>query len=136
MSTRPVENLAAHRALVYVVDTDPRVRASVASLLATLGAEVRTYASAADALGDIGDVPPNVLIADSHLPDLGGVELLGVLRQRGLRIPTVLLSKEDDVAFAVAAMRAGAVDFIEKPYVDRALLNQVAPLLGLDDRAG
>lgn len=135
MSTRPVESLATHPALVYVVDADPRVRASVCSLLAQLGADVRAFATAADALDGIERAHPSCLIVDSHLPDLGGLELLHLLRERGLRVPTILLSKDDDVSFAVAAMRAGAIDFIEKPFVDRALLNQVAPLLALDDHA-
>lgn len=136
MSTRPVESLAAHPALVYVADADPRVRASVCSLLAQVGAEVRAFATAADVLDGIAEARPSCLIADAQLPDLGALELLGILRQRGIRVPTILMSKDDDVTLAVAAMRAGALDFIEKPFVDRALLNQVAPLLGLDDHAG
>lgn len=136
MSTRPIETFTAHPALVYVVDGDPRVRASVCSLLAQLGVEVRAFATATDALDAVEDARPSCLIADTQLPDLGALDLLGILRQRGIRVPTILMSKDDDVALAVAAMRAGALDFIEKPFVDRALLNQVAPLLGLDDHSG
>lgn len=136
MSTRPAESLTSQPALVYVVDADPRVRSSVCSLLAQLGAEVRAFATAADVLDAIGNRIPSCLIADAQLPDLGGIELLGILRHRGTRVPTILMSKDDDVTLAVAAMRAGALDFIEKPFVDRALLNQIAPLLGLDDHAG
>ena len=136
MSSRSADCHSTSAGLVYVVDGDPDVRARVRSLLAPLGAEVRAFATAAEVLAGIAQSRPSCLIADAHLSDLGGLELLSALRERALRVPTILLSRDDDVALAVAAMRAGAVDFIEKPFVERALLNQVAPLLGLDDRAG
>lgn len=136
MSTHPAEPLPVQSALVYVVDADPRVRTSVRALLTPLGGEVRAFATAADALDAIADAPPGCMIADAHLPDLDGLALLDTLQRRGILVPTILLSQDDDVSFAVAAMRAGAVDFLQKPFVERALLNQVAPLLGLDERAG
>lgn len=138
MSSRRIESLAesrpAGRPVVYVADADPGVRESVRALLGTIGAEVRGYARAYDLLDALDDDPPACIIADLGLPDLGGLELLATLRQRGVRVPTILLSTEADVTSAVSAMRAGALDFIEKPYIDRALLNQVAPLLRDEQR--
>ncbi len=142
MSTRRVdsivtaggESLAGDRQVVCVADADPAVRESVRALLGTLGAEVRAYSRGADLLDALDDVGPACIIADLALPDLGGLALLAELRRRGLRTPTILLSTDADVTSAVNAMRAGALDFIEKPYIDRALVNQVAPLLRLDDR--
>jgi FixJ family two-component response regulator len=142
MSTRRIESLADSRShapggrrLVCVVDADPAVRESVRALLGTIGAEVRGYARGHDLLDALdAGAQPACLVVDLGLPDIGGLALLGELRARGLRVPAILLSTEADVSSAVSAMRAGALDFIEKPYIDRALLNQVAPLLGYDDR--
>jgi FixJ family two-component response regulator len=143
MSTRRVETLVEPRPagrprarpIVCVVDADAGLRERVRALLGTLGVEVRGYERAStllDAL-DVEDVAPTALVADVVLPDLGGLQLLAELRRRGMKVPTILLSAEADVSSAVGAMRAGALDFIEKPYVERALLNQVASLLRDDD---
>lgn len=142
MSTRRLESLAdsrphapGGRPVVCVVDADPAVRESVRALLGTIGAEVRGYARGHDLLDALhGGAAPACIVADLGLPDIGGLALLGELRARGLRVPTILLSTEADVSSAVSAMRAGALDFIEKPYIDRALLNQVAPLLRYDEQ--
>jgi FixJ family two-component response regulator len=142
MSSRRLENVAESRStsasgarpVVLVADADPAVREGVRTLLGTVGADVRGYASGADLLQSLDeDALPACIIADLQLPEVGGLELLQALRTRGLHVPTILLSTDADVSSAVTAMRAGALDFIEKPYIDRALLNQVAPLLR-DDR--
>jgi len=118
--------------LVCVVDPDPAVRRSVAALLRSLGAEVEGYATAREFLARLPTAVPVCVVAESRLPDMSGVALLQELRARGLKIPTILLSTDADVSGAVAAMRAGALDFIEKPYIDRALVTQVAPILDVD----
>jgi two-component system response regulator FixJ len=141
MSTRRIESLVdSHphapggRPVVCVVDADPAVRESVRALLGTLGAEVRGYARGHELLDALDNgAAPACIIADLALPDIGGLALLGELRARGVRVPTILLSTEADVSSAVSAMRAGALDFVEKPYIDRALLNQVAPLLRYEE---
>ena len=142
MSTRRIDSLAdsrpplpGGRPVVCVVDADPAVRESVRALLGTIGAEVRGYARGHDLLDALhgGGTAPACIVADLGLPDIGGLALLGELRARGVRVPTILLSTEADVSSAVSAMRAGALDFIEKPYIDRALLNQIAPLLRYDE---
>jgi FixJ family two-component response regulator len=125
---------APRAALVCVVDPDPAVRRSVGTLLRALGAEVQAYATAREFLAELPDGVPRCVIAENRLPDMSGIALLQELRARGLRIPVILLSAEDDVGGAVAAMRAGALDFIEKPYIDRALVTQVAALLDVDEQ--
>lgn len=149
MSTRRADYLPAglpdggdgHRPVVCVADPDPAVRERVRALLGVIGADVRGFSDGAELLAALIDpagqglpLPIACIVADARLQGLPGLALLDELRRRGLRIPTILLSAEADVTTAVGAMRAGALDFIEKPYVDRALLNQVAPLLRLDDR--
>jgi two-component system response regulator FixJ len=123
------------RPIVCVVDADPAVGTNVRALLGLLGAEVRAFGTAAalfDAL-DTMEAAPVCIVADLVLPDLGGMQLMAELRRRGLDVPTILMSSDSDVTSAVSAMRAGALDFIEKPYIDRVLLNQIAPLLRNDD---
>jgi FixJ family two-component response regulator len=132
MSSRPVETRPQHAALVCIVDPDPAVRRSVAALLQALGAQVEGYATAREFLARLPSAMPACLVAENRLPDMSGIALLQELRARGLRIPTILLSTDADVSGAVTAMRAGAVDFIEKPSIDRALVAQVAPILDID----
>jgi two-component system response regulator FixJ len=132
MSSCPVEIPLRHAALVCVVDPDPAVRRSVGALLRALGAEVEGYATAREFLARLPTAVPVCVVAESRLPDMSGIALLQELRARGLRIPTILMSADADVSGAVTAMRAGALDFIEKPYIDRALVTQVAPILDVD----
>jgi two-component system, LuxR family, response regulator FixJ len=103
-------------------------------VLTRLGAGVRSFGSGQEFLASLVTAVPACVIADSQLPDMAGLALLKELRARGLKVPTILLASEADINGAVTAMRAGAIDVIEKPYVDRALALQVAPLLGLDAR--
>ncbi len=132
MSSCPIEIPLRHAALVCVIDPDPAVRQSVAALLRALGAEVEGFATAREFLAQLPTAVPVCVIAESRLPDMSGLALLYELKARGLKIPTILLSADADVSGAVTAMRAGAVDFIEKPYIDRALVTQVAPILDVD----
>ncbi|HXQ64595.1 MAG TPA: response regulator [Steroidobacteraceae bacterium] len=134
MSARPVKPLPSAGRLVCVVDADPEARRKVQVLLSALGAEARGYATAREFLATLATDVPVCVVADAHLPDLSGLELLEQVRARGLQIPTILLSTDAEIAAAVTAIRAGAIDFIEKPYIDRALVTHVAPILGLDDR--
>lgn len=134
MSTCSVVAVSAPAPLVCVVDSDPALRRQVQALLRTLGARTAGYASAAEFLATLPTAVPSCLIVDSRLPDMPGLALLQELRARGLQVPTILLSDDADVTGAVAAMRAGALDFVEKPYIDRALVTQVAAILDLDGR--
>ncbi len=118
--------------LVCVVDPDAAVRRSVTVLLRALGAAVEGYSTARDFLAHLPQAVPVCVVTESELPDMSGVALLQELKARGLGIPTILLSHDADVTHAVAAMRAGALDYIEKPYIDRALVTQVAPILDVD----
>ena len=121
-------------AVVCVVDPDPAARRHVATLLAPLGARVEGHASAQEFLARLAGGLPACLIVDSRLPDLTAPALLQALRARGLSIPTIVLAADADVGAAVAAMRAGALDYMEKPHIDRALLARVAAILDDDER--
>jgi two-component system response regulator FixJ len=125
----PSSNASHHSATLCVVDGDERERQSLVDLLGTLGAPVRSFNSAEDLLGCLQDTEIALLVSDVRLPGISGIELLRQIRDRGVRAPTILLSGEGDLRTAVDAMRAGAVDFIEKPIIDRIVLRRAKSAL-------
>ena len=115
--------------VVGVIDPDPVARSGLRTLLRGLGVDVSTFDSAESYLLAANGRSLACLIVDLLLPGMSGLELLRRLRSAGNDVPVILLADESDVPTAVAAMREGATDFIEKPYVDVAVLKQVQKLL-------
>jgi FixJ family two-component response regulator len=115
--------------LVGVIDPDPVARNGLRALLHRNGVDVATFDSAESYLLAANGRHLACLIVDLLLPGMSGLELLRRLRSAGNDVPIVLLADESDVPTAVAAMRDGATDFIEKPYVDIAVLKQVQKLI-------
>jgi len=116
--------------VVHVVDDEEPVRKSLAFLLATAGFPVRLHDSATGFLATALTAGKACLITDLKMPDMSGVELLEKLNGMDVNIPTVVITGHGDVAMAVAAMKAGAVDFIEKPFADDALIGAVKRAAG------
>lgn len=114
---------------VGVIDPDPVARNGLRTLLHGMGVDVATFDSAESYLLNANGRQLSCLIVDLLLPGMSGLELLRRLRSAGNDVPVILLADESDVPTAVAAMREGATDFIEKPYVDVAVLKQVQKLL-------
>ena len=114
---------------IYIVDNDAAVRDSLRSLLTGLTESIKTYARAEDFLNEPLSSGAGCLITELHLSEMSGLGLLLELRARSITIPTIVLARHSDVAVAVRAMRAGAIDFIEKPVIDRLLLNRVRQIL-------
>jgi FixJ family two-component response regulator len=115
--------------VVGVIDPDPVARNGLRTLLHGMGVDVSTFDSAESFLLSANGRHLGCLIVDLLLPGMSGLELLRRLRSTGNDVPVILLADESDVPTAVAAMREGATDFIEKPYVDVAVLKQVQKLL-------
>lgn len=107
---------------VYIVDDDAAVRHSLALLLETQGYRVASFAAAPDFLAAAPSLPAGVLIADIRMPEMDGLELQQRLGERALPFPVILITGHGDVPLAVHAMKAGAVDFIEKPFAADAIL--------------
>jgi len=128
MVVHPLNSPEASSDIVYLLDTDETLLRRLGDLLTPMGADVRIFGSGQAMLADL-DLQPLCVVAEMRLPDMTGVELIGALRRRGVNAPVILLSAESDVATAVSAMRAGALDFIEKPHVDRLLAWHVRRLL-------
>lgn len=110
---------------VYLVDGDPEVARSVPLLLRDLDLDTKVFGSAGVALARIRLRSPSCLISEADLPEMSGIELLRVLRNRGAHFPVIIMANHPDVPLAVEAMRLGAVDVIEKPLVDSVLLERV-----------
>ena len=114
---------------IGVIDSDPVARAGIKALLQPVGVDVVPFDSAESYLLSATREQLSCLIVDLLLPGMSGLELLRRLRALGDDVPVILLADESDVPTAVAAMREGATDFIEKPYVNVAVLKQVQKLL-------
>jgi two-component system response regulator FixJ len=115
--------------IVHIVDDDEAVRQSLAFLLSSAGLAVRLYDSATAFLAGLAGVRGDCLITDIRMPDMTGLELLHQLRAKACSLPAIVITGHGDVALAVEAMKAGAVDFIEKPFDEEAILTAVQAAL-------
>jgi two-component system response regulator FixJ len=118
-------------AIIHVVDDDEAVRQSLAFLLGSAGFAVRLYDSAMSFLA--AGVAGGCLITDIRMPGMSGLDLLHALRAKACGLPIIVITGHGDVPLAVEAMKAGAVDFIEKPFDQEVLLSAVRTAL---DRSG
>jgi two-component system response regulator FixJ len=111
--------------VVHIVDDEEAVRKSLAFLLATAGFTVRVHDSARSFLAVAPGIRNGCLATDLRMPDMSGVELLQALRAAGISIPSIVITGHGDVPMAVEAMKAGALDFIEKPFADEVLIEAI-----------
>jgi two-component system response regulator FixJ len=109
--------------LVHVVDDDPSVRRSVSFMLKTTGHVVETYESGDALLKAVGHLNDGCILLDIRMPGMDGLEVQDMLRKRGVSLPIVIMTGHGDISLAVRAMKAGAVDFIEKPFDSDVLLS-------------
>jgi len=106
---------------VFIVDDEPAVLDGLRLMLSTFGYACRTYASAEQFLGAVAPESLGCVIADIRLPGLSGLDLQRELARRGYSLPLIFITAHGDIRMAVSAVKAGAVDFLEKP-IDDALL--------------
>jgi len=111
--------------VVHIVDDDEAVRDSLRLLLYSVGIEAITYASAADFLEHCDCARPGCLIADVRMPGMSGLDLQKELRRRDVPLPVIIITAHGDTPMAVGALKAGACDFVEKPYDDQYLIDTV-----------
>ena len=111
---------------VYVVDDDEAVRDSLSVLLESKAFAVRSFASAAEFLAVASSLRAGCLIVDIRMPEMDGLELQQHLIDRSFGFPLIVITGHGDVPLAVRAMKAGAVDFIEKPFTYEAILDSLA----------
>ena len=110
---------------VYVVDDDVSVREALSSLIRSAGLSVRTFASASELLGRLEQEQPGCLVLDIQLPDISGFELQQRLATDDIQIPIIFLTGHGDIPMSVRAIKAGAVEFLTKPFDDEYLLEAI-----------
>jgi two-component system response regulator FixJ len=120
---------------VYIVDDDEAIRGALSFLLNTAGIATHAYGSALEFLLVADQLAPGCIITDVRMPGVDGIELVKRLKQKGLPHPVIVVTGHGDILLAVDAMKAGAIDFIEKPFNDAVLLHAVRSALNVEDRA-
>jgi two-component system response regulator FixJ len=120
---------------VYVIDDDDAFRGALKRMLRGADFLVRTYASGAEFLDDAARLPPGCVIADLRMPGMDGLELIRRIVAAGLPFRAIMITGEADVSLAVEVMKAGAVDFVPKPFDGPALLTAVRRALNRLTRA-
>jgi two-component system, LuxR family, response regulator FixJ len=116
--------------IVYVVDDDPGMRKSLVWLLQSVQLRVEAYVGAQEFLTAFDPSAVGCLITDLRMPGMSGLELQRELAQRGADLPTIFITGHGDVPSAARAFRAGAFDFLEKPFSDQQLLDRVREAIG------
>ena len=114
-----------HPPIVSVVDDDEQVRESLAALIQSMNLEVQCYASGREFLDQYSPQQPGCVVLDLRMPQLNGLEVIEQLQARGVDVPVIMISGHGDIPAAVAAIKAGAVDFLEKPYPASALMESI-----------
>lgn len=117
---------------VFVVDDDPSMREAMGSLLRSVGIETRTFASSQEFLESAKPDSPGCLILDVRLRGVSGLDLQKELAQTHAELPIIFVTGHGDIPMTVSAMKAGAVEFLTKPFRDQDLLDAVRVALELD----
>jgi FixJ family two-component response regulator len=120
------------KATVYVVDDDPSVRAAVKRLIESTGLPVQAFATAREFLNSKRPDTPGCLILDVCLPGLTGLDLQRELTAEGLHLPVIFLTGHGDIPMTVQALKAGAVEFLTKPFRNQDLLQAVGQAVEQD----
>jgi len=120
------------RPIVFVVDDDLAVRRSTERLIRSIGLEVQTFASAREFLRNPRPERPACLVLDVRMPGLSGMDLQRDLSKSGIHIPIIFITGHGDIPMSVRAMKAGAVEFLTKPFGSRGLLDAVRAAIERD----
>ncbi|WP_083734145.1 response regulator transcription factor [Sphingopyxis sp. KK2] len=120
------------QAVVHAIDDDESMRRAISALLRSVGINARTYYSTGDFLAaDLPDVP-SCLLLDVRLPGTSGLDFQAQLASHNIRLPVIMITGFGDVPMSVQAMKAGAVDFLTKPFRDQDLLDAVSAAIERD----
>jgi FixJ family two-component response regulator len=121
--------------IVFVVDDDAAIREVIGKLILTVGLRVETFGSTAEFLRHVRPPAPSCLILDVRLPESSGLELQRELVEAGIEIPIIFVTGHADVPMTVRAMKAGAVEFLTKPFRGQELLDAVQEAIAKDRKA-
>lgn len=115
--------------VVHVIDDDEGMRRSLAFLLKSAGLSAKTYESATDFLTQLPAVEAGCIVTDVRMPQMSGLDLARLLKERQIAHPIIMITGHGDVPLAVEAMKAGVVDFLEKPFDDEMLIGAIRTAL-------
>lgn len=115
----------ASERVVHLVDDEDAIRRSVGFMLRTAGFEVIAYPSGVAFLAAVGKAAPGCVLLDIRMPEIDGLEVQRLLAERGISFPIIVLTGHGDIALSVYAIKAGAVDFLEKPFEKATLLRAI-----------
>lgn len=116
----------SERRLIHIVDDEEAIRKSASFMLRTSGFDVKTYASGTAFLREAKHAEPGCVLLDIRMPEIDGLEVQTMMAERGLTMPVIVLTGHGDIATAVAAMKGGAIDFLEKPFEKAKLLAAIS----------
>lgn len=133
MMTNQAPDLAA-KGQLYVIDDDRDVRKSLHFMLSSSGIHAWPFVSAVDFLDQLSFLRPAPILIDIRMPEIDGLQLLAILKEREVFWPTIVLTAHGDVAIAVRAMKLGAIDFLEKPFAPEAIDQAIAQAFALLDK--
>lgn len=120
--------------MVTVVDDDQQVRESLVALVQSMGLDAECFGSGLEFLDHYAHTRPGCIVLDLRMPQVSGQDVLRELAARHLRVPVIMITGHGDIPAAVAAMKAGAIDFLEKPYRAAALLESIRRATARDER--
>jgi RNA polymerase sigma factor (sigma-70 family) len=119
---------------IFIVDDDPAMRDSLSWLIETIGYPVKVFSSAQEFLDAYRPDYPGCLILDVRLPGMSGIQLQQKMKGDGIHLPVIIISGHGDVPMAVKAMQQGAMVFLEKPFRDQELLDNIQEALVVDEQ--
>jgi len=115
----------SERKIIHIVDDEDAIRRSASYMLKTAGYVVETWSSGAAFLRDVRHAAQGCILLDIRMAEIDGLEVQRLLAERGVTMPVVIMTGHGDVAIAVRAMKAGAVDFLEKPFQKATLVTAI-----------
>ena len=122
--------------VVYLVDDDEAIRRSAGLMLKTSGYQVKAFTSGVELLKEAKELSPGCILLDVRMPEMDGLQVQKALQERGVGFPVIVMTGHGDVGVAVQAMKAGAVDFIEKPFEKTVLLSAIEEGIARIEQAG
>ncbi len=129
--TQTSMNSAPNKPTVHIIDDDDAVRNSISMSLAIEGLKTQEFASAVAFLSHYKD-QPGCIVTDIEMPEMSGIELQRTLKERNIDTPIIFITGEGNIPMSVQAMKSGAIDFIEKPFVKKDLLHSIHSALAVD----
>ena len=122
-------------AIVFVIDDDRSVREAIRSLIRSVGMRVETFSSAQEFMAAARPDAPACLVLDVRMPGLSGLDLQRELSEAGIQVPIIFITGHGDIPMSVRAMKAGAVEFLTKPFRDQDLLDAITQAIDRDRAA-